>query len=99
MTKQTKAQRLADFLKGVTFLSDLQSGLSPITGYAIAAELRRLDANEAALLEALKELNAAGDNSVDPEDGNDFNAMLRFGRAVDAARAIITRIEAERNAK
>lgn len=53
MTKQTKAQRLADALDRRVPVFDH----APIVDQA-AAELRRLDANEAALLEALRKIAA-----------------------------------------
>lgn len=51
----------------------------------------RLIAAAPDLLEALKEILAAGESYVDSAD--EVKAMLRFGRANDAARAAIAKAE------
>lgn len=47
------------------------------------------------LAEALRELLAAADNSVNPGDGDDIAAMVRFGIADDAAREILAEYDAD----
>lgn len=80
MTEQTKAQRLAEIVKFLRHPSEFQS--------EAAAELLRLDANEAALVEILRRLLSA------------YSYYFPKGTPwSDDARALITRIKAERGAK
>lgn len=97
MTEQTKAQRLADELLARHPLYGSQDN----TKYA--AELRRMDANEAALVEALKSVMEEANQVIDGEWGGKPDAGESrnddFMPSLTSARALITRIEAERNAK
>lgn len=52
---------------------------------------------EAKATEILRELVAAGDYTVSGED--DVAAMLRFGKANDAAKAFLSRVPQERDGK
>ena len=52
----------------------------------------KLEKQRDELLIALKEYLAAADNIMDPEDDDDVAAMLRFGEADKAARAIVAKI-------
>lgn len=81
MTEQTKAQRLADTLD----MHEL---------HRAATELLRLDANEAALVDALNAvlMSTAETNPMQGDEARDPWAITN-------AMALITRIEAERNAK
>ena len=85
MRKQPEALRLAEVLMN---FSATQHNPDNAAGKA-AAELRRLFLANANLLAALTELVEAGDNSVNPADGDDAAAMLRFGRANARARVAI----------
>lgn len=84
MTGQTKAKRLADALDRRVPVFDR----APIVDQA-AAELRRLDESEAALVEVLKGLA----DLYDTDDG--CKSLPQY----QMARTLITRIEAERTAK
>jgi hypothetical protein len=62
-------------------------------GAVVGTRSPKLDA-AAALADALREFLAAGDNSMNPPNGDDVAAMLRFGVAHEAASAALARWDA-----
>jgi hypothetical protein len=73
MTEQTKAQRLADYLEGTSETNAQKYGTDWDNIHEAADELRRLDALNAELVEALEKLARLGNgDSYGNSIGNDI---------------------------